>query len=1021
MKSKLHYLLTLFLALLVQISFAQERMVSGVVSDNNGLPIPGVNVLVKGTKSGVQTDFDGKYSIKASPSQTLIFNFVGMKSQEIVAASTTINVKMQDTTVELEGVVVTALGIKKEEKKLGYAVSKVSDDEIRKSGDQNVIQSLAGKAAGVQVTGTGGTPGASSKVIIRGMNTITGTTDPLIIVDGVPIDNSTTQTRAGDNPFNADLSGINNSNRALDLNPEDIESVSILKGPAAAALYGERAGNGVILYTTKKAKLGTALGIDYSCSTTIDKVNKLPERQNKYVQGLPGDTAPNPNTPQSWGPTAESLGIPTYDNVNDFFRQGFGINHNLSFHGGTDKATLRASYGNTAQEGMIPGSDLKRNTIRLNGDMILSSKWKAGGSMQYTRTTSTLVQNGSNVSGIMLSLLRSPIQYDLKNYIDGEGNNMNYFANYDNPYFTAYENPATSDVNRVLGNLYATYSHAKWLSLTVKGGFDTFSDVRKQVFAISSNGDDLGGIGEVAYNTINNKLYYGDLLASGLIPLKSEWLKINYTAGLNLRSSHNMDIYSRGKELNVRYVYNLGNATQLYASNAEENIMSRALFAQADFDIKNQLFLEGTVRKEWSSTYGSNVKFAVFPSFSSSWIVSNSFEMPEWNNFLKLYYGYGEVGIAPRPYYTKSTYSQPFMTDGFTDGLSFPYAGYNGMSLTGNLGNENLKPERVVGHEIGLSSKFLDNRLTLDFNVYYKTSKDLLVEVPLARSTGFDSEYRNAAELTNKGMEIELGYEIFKKQNPFQWNINLNWSKNISKVTDIYGDINEVSIDEAFSSIGYYAVEGQPLGSFWGTKWERNDFGQLIIGSNGLPILQDQTGVVGNSNPKWIGGLRNTISWKRVSLSALLDVRYGGDVFNNTVARLHRFGLSEASEDRERTYIIEGVKEDGTPNDTEISARTYYSNYLGDGPGAAEQFIENVKWVRLRDASISYSMNPKSLGNAVSSLEFSITGRNLWLSTNYKGVDPETSLTGAGSRINGLDYFNNPGSKSVIFGVRVSF
>ena len=973
-------------------------------------------MLVKGSQTSTQTDFDGKFSIKATPTQVLVFSYIGMKSQEASASNAKLNVKLKDDSVELEGVVVTALGIKKDEKKLGYAVSKVTADEISKSGEQNLVQALAGKAAGVQVVGSGGTPGASSKIIIRGLNTITGSTDPLIVVDGVPIDNTTDQTTAGDNPFNANLSGINNSNRALDINPNDIESVTILKGPAAAALYGARAGNGVVIYTTKKGKAQRGLGTDFTTSLAIDKVSQLPARQSKYVQGTSGTaTSINQATPQSWGPTASSLGVPTYDNVGNFFTEGITYNNNIAFYGGDEKATFRASYGNLTQTGMVPETGLKRNTLRLVGDIKLSEKWKASASMQYTRTTNTLVQNGSNVSGVMLSLLRSVPNYDLRNYIDSEGNNKNYFGSYDNPYYTVNENPATSDVNRVLGNLNLTYNHAEWLSLTAKGGVDAYSDSRKQIFAVSAN--NAGRIGEVSFNSISNKEFYGDLIASGLIPMKQDWLKINYIAGLNLRSSQYLSLYSRGRDLAVRGLYNLSNATELYTSNDEVNTMSRALFGQVEFDIKDQIFLAGTVRKEWSSTYGTNVNSAIFPSGTAAWILSNTFD---FNNYVKLSYGYGEVGIAPRAYATISTYAQPFMTDGFTDGLSFPYDGVNGMTVSGTLGNQNLKPERVLGHDLGLSTKFLDNRLSADISLYHKTSKDLLINVPLPQSTGFGTDYRNAAELVNKGVELEFGYEIFKRSNSFQWNINLNWAKNENKVIDISGGLTEVSVESAFASIGYYAVKGQPLGSFYGTKWARDANGQKIIGANGLALVADETGNLGNSAPQWTGGFRNTFSYKNVTLSAFIDVRQGGAVYNGTLARLHNFGVSAASEDRERTYIIDGVKADGSKNTTPVTAKNYFQRYLGDGGGAAEQAVTDVNWVRLRDVTLSYDFNVKSFPS-ISNAQISFTGRNLFLHTNYKGVDPETSLTGAGSRINGLDYFNNPGSKSFIMSLKVGF
>lgn len=1011
--------LIFLLFLITQLGFSQLRVIKGQVTDPAGLPLPGVSIAIKNTNTTTQTDFDGKYSIKATAEQTIVYSFIGMLTKEAKASNETMNIQLFQSATELDQLVITAFGVKKSEKSLGYAVSKIESDEIRKSGEQNIIQALAGKAAGVQVIGSGGTPGASSKIIIRGTNTITRKTDPLIVIDGIPINNETAQLTGADNPFNENLDGVNNSNRALDINPEDIESVSILKGAAAAALYGERAGNGVILYTTKKGKKDQGIGIDFSTSLAIDRVNKLPAKQTIYVQGK-NNTALDTSTAQSWGPTAASLNLNTYNNEDAFFKDGITNTNNLALYGGTDKITYRVSYGNLNQTGMIPQTDLNRNTIRMVTDIKLTTKLKAGASLQYTTTSNTLAQNGSNVSGVMLSLLRSPIQYNILDYKDAEGNNTNYFSAYDNPLFTVNENPATSQLNRVIGNFNLSYLAEKWLNLTMKVGFDSYSDNKKQIFAISSNGGDLGGIGGVNFYNINAKELYSDFIATGAIPTKTDWIKINYTAGLNLRTYQNSSLFSRGRNLAVRGLYNLANATELYTSNEDEKNISRALFGQLEFDIKNQLFISATTRKEWSSTYGANVKSAIFPSISGSWVFTSSFNLPSWINFGKVTYAHGEVGIAPSAYKTTSTYSQPFITDGFTNGLSFPYNNFNGMSLTGTLGNTDLKPERVIENEIGISTKLFNNRLSLDLNYYVRNSKDLLINVPLATSTGFSSEYKNAAEIENKGIELEIGYKIFNTKNAFQWDINLNWSQNKNEVTQIYGDLKEFEIEEGFDSPRYFAIKGKPAGSFYGSKWERNEAGALIIGSDGLPLIQKNNGYIGNYAPNWMGSIRNTFSWKNITLSSLIEVRRGGDIANKTLARLNRFGISEASADRNRMYIITGVTEDGKPNNIEITPQDYYSYYVGDGGAADEQFIETVNWVRLRDVTLSYDFK-KTMFKFIHSAQISLTGRNLWLLTNYKGVDPETSLTGAGSRINGLDYFNNPGSKSIIMNLRLTF
>lgn len=1019
MKLNIKKSLAFLLILVTQLGYSQLRVIKGTVTDQSGMPMPGVSVLVKNTTNRTQTDFDGNYSIKAMVEQTIVFSYIGMKNTEAKASEQIINIKMFQNATELDQLVITALGIKKSEKTLGYAVSRIESDEIRKSGEQNIIQALAGKAAGIQVIGTGGTPGSSSKIIIRGMNTITRKTDPLIVIDGIPINNETIQMSAGNNPFNENLDGVNNSNRALDINPEDIESVSILKGAAAAALYGERAGNGVILYTTKKGKLGQGIGIDFSSSLAIDRVSQLPQKQNKYVQGT-NNIDLNTNTPQSWGPTATSLKLNTFDNYDSFFKDGITQNNNIAVYGGSEKTTYRISYGNLKQTGMIPETDFKRNTIRIVSEIKLNNTIKAGGSMQYTNSTNTLAQNGSNVSGVMLGLLRSPIQYDIRNYIDEEGNNKNYYATYDNPFFTVNKNPATSDLNRVLGNLFISYNPAQWLNLTLKGGFDSYSDIKKQLFAVSSNGADLGGIGALSLNTLNTQEYYGDLVGTGAIPTKSNWIKINYTAGINLRTYNHINVYSSGKQLAVRDLYNLTNATELYASNYEEKSISRAVFGQLEFDLKNQLFITVTTRKEWSSTYGPNIRGAIFPSISTAWVINNSLQLPKWINFSKVTYAYGQVGISPAAYRTTSTYSQPYLTDGYTNGLSFPYNNTNGATLSGGLGNLDLKPERIIENEIGISAKLFNNRFGIDLNYYNRTSKDLLINVPLAGSTGFTSEYKNAAELTNNGFELELSYQIIKNKKGLQWNTDLNWTQNKNTVTEIYGNLTEFEIETAFDNPQYFAIKGQPAGSFYGTKWERNENGQLIIDADGYANPQTQSGYLGNYAPDWTAGIRNTFNWKNFSLSALFDIRKGGEIANKTLGRLNNLGLSKESEDREHTYIIPGVKKDGTVNNTEISAQDYFRYYLGDAWAPEEQFIETVNWVRLRDLTLSYDFK-KTVFKFINTTQISITGRNLWLSTNYKGVDPETSLTGAGSKINGLDYFNNPGSKSIIINIRLSF
>ena len=1018
--------------------FAQTTTITGKVTDSeSGEAIPGVSVVVRGTTIGTVTNVDGNYSLSVPDDATnLLFSFVGMKTKDVVIGGrTTINVVMESEAIGVDEVIVTALGISKEKKALGYAVTDVGADELEKAAESNVIQSLAGKVAGVQVVASAGTPGASSKIVIRGASTFSGNTQPLIVVDGIPINNETVQTTAGDYPFNQNLSGVNNSNRALDINPDDIASVTVLKGPAAAALYGTRAGNGVIIYTTKKGSARKGLGVNVSYSLEMNEVSQLPGLQYEYAQGNGGvyQTAdPGPDerfftdddvdygTSGSWGPKiSDDPSLNAYNNVDKFFDTGISHNTNVSISGGNDVGTFRLSFGNTDQEGMIPNSSFQRNSVRITGDLKINDYLKIGGSANYVNSGGVKVQNGSNLAGIMLGLMRTPASFNLLPYKYDNGFQRTYFAFYDNPYYTANMNEFTDDVNRIVGNTFIEVKPMDRMRVTWKVGVDSYSDHRQQKFAVSSLGDDNSeATGQVNYNDLVFTQYYSDLVLNGDMDLTDD-LNFTYTVGYNVTSSKYTDSYLRGRELAIPEFYNLSNATSLFASNYEEKVFTNALFGQLDFGYKNQLYLSLTGRNEWSSTFGADQRSFFYPSVTGSWLFSETLSLPSWLTYGKLRVAYAQVGIFPEPYLTKTYFTSPVITDGFTNGVSFPYGDVNGFGYSSTLGNATLKPERKVGTEFGLQLNFFQ-RVDVDFTYYDEKTKDILLFKPIAPSSGFTSDYTNAGELENKGIELQIGVDVIKNSD-FNWEVIGNWSRNRNKVLKLADGVDQISIESAFTSIGSYAIVGEPVGVFYGTQWKRNDAGDLIIGSDGIPVKEDQEGNIGNPNPDWLGGLRNTFTYKGFTLSAMLDFRHGGDVYNGTFARLNNLGRTSLSADRERNYVIPGVKEDGSVNDISIPAVDYYKKYVGDAGGAAEQFVETVNWVRLRDISLTYSFIPKGKMSFVKNVELSATGRNLWLDTNYKGVDPETSLTGAGSNIGGFDYFNNPGSKSYIFGVKLSF
>lgn len=1044
---KFTLLVTLLLFLISQAVFAQ-RTVSGTVTNSaDGLTIPGVTVLVKNTNVGTATNIDGKYQLNVpEDGRILVFSFVGMVTREIeIDNQTVIDVVLDPDVLDIEGVVVTALGIERETKALGYAVENVQGDELKRSGEVNAIQALASKAAGIQVVSSSGTPGAGSRVLIRGNSTFTGENEPLIVVDGVPIDNTTSSTVADDYPYTATTTGVNNSNRGIDLSPDDIESVTVLKGPAAAALYGVRAGSGAIVYTTKRGNYGQDLKISYSFNADITEVNRLPELNTTYSQGngggrddgagglTPGTYAPGV-TANSWGPRISTLeGVESYDNLNEFFQTGTAFTHNLSLSAGGTKSAFRLSFSRLDQEGTVPNTSFERTSLRFNGDMDATKYLKMGASANYIRSGGTKVQNGSNISGVMLGLTRTPASFNLlggegeNGYTNADGTQYQYYPIYDNTYWTIYENPFTDQINRLMGNIYLDIHPYPWIKLIYRLGVDYYDDQRRQVYAIGS-WEPPEPIGEIWENIQRRYEVYQDILLTGDRELGDNW-RGTLTLGMNLNHREFQDLFSRGRGLSIPGFNNISNASNLYSDEEKEFIRTAALFFDLNLDWKRMIYLNVTGRNEWASTFGSEQNNFFYPSVSLSWVYSELFEST-WFSFGKVRLAYAKAGINPDTYTSRTYFVSPFLSDGFTDGMSFPYMGQSGFGWDGILGNSGLKPELVTGYELGLDVRLFNGRLNLDMTLYRENSSNILVYRPIAPTTGFVQYVSNSGKMYNQGVELILNGDIVQTSS-FNWNIAINFTKNQNEVTELAEGVDEINIEPAFNSMGSYAIVGEPYGVLYGTQWRKTDDGRLIINpETGLPFVDDLTGNIGNPYPDYMGGLRNTLSWKGLSLTFLLERREGGDLWNGTWARLQRLGRTQESadaRDNNTWYVIPGVfvDDDGNvtgENNIEIDPYTYFVSYVGDGTGSAvEQAIQEASWWRLRDVTLSYQIKLKDKLPAIDALELYFTGRNLWLSTDYHGVDPETSLMGSGSNSGGFDYFNNPGTRSYIIGLRADF
>ena len=1080
--------LSLILAMVVTtIGFAfAQKTVTGTVSDSKGEPMVGASILVKGTTTGTISDVDGKYSLKVpAGATTLSVSFTGFTSQDIaLGASNVVDVSLAESV--LQEVIVTALGISKQAKAIGYATQQVSGDNLKSSNTTNIVDALNGKVAGAQITSSSGALGASSRIVIRGQTSLDGNNQALFVVDGLRMDNSEFGTEGS-------TAGVAQSNRAIDLNASDIESITVLKGAAASALYGIDGARGVILVTTKKGnKKGKGLTVEYNTTYTTSEVNKLPALQNKFGKGSAGKTSPfTASASGSWGPKLDTMffnGVPnefdasgtlvgksnatakldqpakTYDPFR-VFQQGSGWQHNIAITGGdADKVSYRLSIGDSKEEGMTPKNTYHRTNVTLGTTAnLLDNTFHVRSSIQYIKSSSRRIQQGSNLSGLMLGLLRTPATFDDANgtadpvndpkaYYLSDGRQRTYRngGGYDNPYWVINNAPYTDEVNRLLGNVDLTYDLTKWLSINAKVGTDVYQDNRIQKFEINSRTEPGGKVIDDRYTYRGLDAYLNLLGSTNITPD----LTLGYTFGGNLYSSLLDNLTVTGLGLDNTNFVNFNNTTTKIVSPYARNQKSLSLLGSVDFGYKNFLYLGLTGRNDWASNlivpsraFNSSEIGFFYPSANLSFVFS---ELTKWNwmDLGKVRLSYGQVGGgAPSPYQTSTNYVVPSQTtsvtvgDGWTNGISFPYSGKYGLSYDDTKGSPKLKPSKTTDFEVGFETKLLHNKVRLEASYYTRFSNDQILSVPISSTTGFNNVILNTGSLRTKGVDIVLGLTPISMANGLTWDVNFNFTKWTTKIESLADGIKTQFLG-GFSP-GSYNIVGEEYGQLYGgaflrtndatnTKYDPalpyNRNGQLIINSDpndgdyGRPLVHDGDVKVGNPNPDFLLGITNTISFKGFSISALIDIRSGGEMWNGTLGALHNFGMSADTENRGTETVFAGVTADGKPNTIKSKLDQSWYQGLGNGFGAVgAQFVQSSAFARLRQLNVSYRFNPKWLKSAhMSDLSLSFTGRNLWLKTDYTGVDPETSLTG-GRNSQGSDYFNMPGSKSMAFSLGVKF
>ncbi len=1066
----------------------QDRTISGkVTSDEDGTTIPGVAVSAKGTVKATLTDMEGNFKLSVpSATKTILFYMVGMKTQEVELGTTdNVEVKMKVDVLKLDEVIVTAIGIKQEKKAVGYSTQVVGGSSITRAGQSNTLNALAGKVAGLQVINSSGAPGSSVALRLRGATSILGDNNPLIIVDGIPLDNSMNQTGNPDNEDNNLTESVNNSNRAVDISPEDIESVNVLKGPSATALYGISAANGAIVITTKKGSkaIDGGVHVTYSTNQSWETVNKLPELQDKFVKGSGGNfRSYESSSSGSWGPlkdtiywdpsqtslysangqlisasdaatTPGAIKFKPYDNVKDFFQVGQTSDHNVAIEGGTESSSYRFSIGAFNQKGIVPLSDFKRYTAKLSGAANLTDKLSATASITYSQSGGRRVQQGSNLSGLMLDLLRTPISFDNSNgsddpknssaYILEDGSQRNYRGGvgYDNPYWTINQNPYNDKVDRMFGVTQADYKALPWLNFTYRVGTDFYSDKRKQLLAINSRAFPGGKIfkNDYFYRHVNS-----DLLATISGNLMKD-LKGSLILGNNFYSRFRSNSYTEGQNLNFANFSNLSVASNIITRESDLKYRTRAFYASAQLDYRGFLYLNLTGRNEESSTLPSDKKSFFYPSASLGWIFTeNVLKSNKILPYGKIRVSYSKVGKDATEYSIKNYFSQTTASDGWTSGVALPInavldtitsTNVVGFTASDYLGNPKLKPESTSSFEIGGDLKFFQNRAGIDVTYYSSTSKEVILPVPLAGSTGYKYQYKNAAQITNHGIEI-IAYVRPVEMKNFQWDITFNWSQNKGKIDKLADGVNEVFLG-GFEGSAIYAVKGQPYGTIYGSRWLRDGNGNVVINDDasssdyGYPIQDAQVGVIGNVTPKWIGGITNTLTYKGLSLSALIDIKKGGDIWNGTKGALTFFGTTKDTETRGDNFTFDGVKGHQDPDGNLISSgvkndvsvvrdQNYYQGVGGGFGGPTEQFVEDGTYIKLREVALSYQLKKEWIKKTpFKNASLGFIARNLWLKTKYSGVDPETSLSGSNNS-QGMDYFNMPNTRSIGFNLRVS-
>ncbi len=1056
--------------------FAQQtKIITGKILDaTDHSNIIGASIKVKGSNHGVSSDAKGNFKISVSPNATIVITYIGYATKELPASQIQETIFLSPDAKALSEVVVTALGISKQSKALGYAVQTLSAKQISSVPDPNLVNDLQGKIAGVQITNGSAGVGSTSRVVIRGENSFSGTNQPLFVVDGVPISNDTYFNDAINNSSNQGTwAEVDWGNGAADINPNDVEKMTILKGPTAAALYGSRAANGAIVITTKKGKSNNGLvGITFNTQTTLESVMRFPKLQNqygagngnveyKYVNGG-GSTENNianfghafdPNylvvqfdspqgpymaadlnavktLPAGTLPTATPW-IPHTDNINKFFGTGVTTQNNIAFSTGDDKNNYRFSAGNLYNHGLVGNIDLIRNSFSFGATNKYTDKLSSNVYFDYINSYSDNRPNigygSENVMYTFHGVYGMPLNINIeslkKTWASGQTDlaQFRYWNNHDNPYLTVNDNTNSFKKNRIIGNAQLNYQFTPELNAFVRTGIDNYTDNRegKRVFGTVRFPNGGFRTDDVTY-VENNTDFLLDFK-----PKNTGEFHLNVAGGGNRFKQSVNYIRNIANSLIAPNLYNFSNAlTLLPPELIKQERATYSLYGFGDLDYKNLVYLNITARNDWSSTQPVNKNSYFYPSASLSAIVSDIFHMPEPISLFKVRASAAQVGHDADPYSINNTYTTntPFNSAPLT-------------TITNTLANSNLKPSTTNSYEAGFELQLLKGRIGLDATYYISDTKDEIVQVPVPISSGFTAAYVNGGKIRDKGIEIVLTAAPLRSENGLNWNTTFNFSHDVSTVTGLpeglssykYADVTQY--DRYFRSIQYNAVVGERFGNIYGRYFKRSPDGQIIY-QNGLPVTSNETDrkVLGNYNPDFMLGWYNTFNYKNFNFDMTWDWRQGGSYYSYTELGLLQGGMSPLTLPgrAEGGIIGQGVMDDGTntghfvPNTVKVTAANYYTNGLYN-PNNNEEFMYSATYVKLREVKLGYTFK-HILGNrSAANLNASLVARNLLLFTQNKNVDPENLALRGNKILPGIEFLSYPSTRSYGFNINFTF